>query len=240
MHQVPKFDGLNIDYSEVTKFSVMASRWWDLEGECKLLHRMNPVRLDWIKHYTNGLSGKKILDVGCGGGILAESMASLGANVVGLDIEKDLLQVARLHALESGIKVQYIQQTAEEHLVKYAEKYEVVTCLELLEHVPEPYSVINACSQLVKPGGEVFFSTINRTKKSWFVAIFCAEYILRILPQGTHKMWKLIQPRELLHWIDKTKLYAHHITGISCNPLTESYKLTANVDVNYMVHAHKE
>ncbi|VFP87527.1 bifunctional 2-polyprenyl-6-hydroxyphenol methylase/3-demethylubiquinol 3-O-methyltransferase UbiG [Candidatus Erwinia haradaeae] len=240
MHQIPKSGGLNIDYTESAKFAIMASRWWDLEGECKLLHSMNPIRLNWIIQHSSGLFGKKVLDIGCGGGIFTESMANEGANVTGLDIEKDILQVARLHALESGVKVHYIQQTAEEHLVQHSKEYEVVTCLELLEHIPDPYSVIHACSQLVKPGGEVFFSTINRTKISWFVAIFCAEYILRLLPRGTHRMMKFIQPSELLDWIDTTKLHSYHMTGICYNPLTQFFKLTSNVGVNYMVHAHKE
>ena len=184
--------------------------------------------------------GKKVLDVGCGGGILAESMAREGATVTGLDMGFEPLQVAKLHALESGIQVDYVQETVEEHAAKHAGQYDVVTCMEMLEHVPDPQSVVRACAQLVKPGGDVFFSTLNRNGKSWLMAVVGAEYILRMVPKGTHDVKKFIKPAELLGWVDQTSLKERHITGLHYNPLTNTFKLGPGVDVNYMLHTQNK
>lgn len=226
----------NVDHNEIAKFEAVASRWWDLEGEFKPLHRINPLRLGYITERSGGLFGKKVLDVGCGGGILAESMAREGATVTGLDMCFEPLQVAKLHALESGIEVEYVQETVEEHAAKHAQQYDVVTCMEMLEHVPDPQSVVHACAQLVKPGGEVFFSTLNRNGKSWLMAVVGAEYILRMVPKGTHDVKKFIKPAELLSWVDETVLKEQHITGLHYNPITNTFKLGPGVDVNYMLH----
>ncbi|MFP2506628.1 bifunctional 2-polyprenyl-6-hydroxyphenol methylase/3-demethylubiquinol 3-O-methyltransferase UbiG [Buttiauxella gaviniae] len=230
----------NVDHDEIAKFEAVASRWWDLEGEFKPLHRINPLRLGYISQRADGLFGKTVLDVGCGGGILAESMAREGANVTGLDMGFEPLQVAKLHALESGIKVDYVQETVEQHADKFAGKYDVVTCMEMLEHVPDPKSVVTACAKLVKPGGHVFFSTLNRNGKSWLMAVVGAEYILRMVPKGTHDIKKFIKPAELLSWVDDTPLRERHITGLHFNPLTNTFKLAPGVDVNYMLHTKAE
>lgn len=226
----------NVDQEEIAKFEAVASRWWDTEGEFKPLHRINPLRLGYIAERADGLFGKKVLDVGCGGGILAESMAREGATVTGLDMGAEPLQVARLHALESGIQVDYVLQTVEEHAANNPQQYDVVTCMEMLEHVPDPQSVVNACAKLVKPGGHVFFSTLNRNAKSWLMAVVGAEYVLRMVPKGTHDVKKFIKPAELLGWIDATPLRERHITGLHYNPLTDKFKLAPGVDVNYMLH----
>lgn len=230
----------NVDHDEIAKFEAVASRWWDLEGEFKPLHRINPLRLGYISQRADGLFGKTVLDVGCGGGILAESMAREGAHVTGLDMGFEPLQVAKLHALESGIKVDYVQETVEQHAEKFAGKYDVVTCMEMLEHVPDPKSVVTACAKLVKPGGHVFFSTLNRNGKSWLMAVVGAEYILRMVPKGTHDIKKFIKPAELLSWVDDTPLRERHITGLHFNPLTNTFKLAPGVDVNYMLHTKAE
>ncbi|MRT11487.1 bifunctional 2-polyprenyl-6-hydroxyphenol methylase/3-demethylubiquinol 3-O-methyltransferase UbiG [Enterobacteriaceae bacterium RIT711] len=230
----------NVDHDEIAKFEAVASRWWDLEGEFKPLHRINPLRLGYISQRADGLFGKTVLDVGCGGGILAESMAREGAHVTGLDMGFEPLQVAKLHALESGIKVEYVQETVEQHADKFAGKYDVVTCMEMLEHVPDPKSVVTACAKLVKPGGHVFFSTLNRNGKSWLMAVVGAEYILRMVPKGTHDIKKFIKPAELLSWVDDTPLRERHITGLHFNPLTNTFKLAPGVDVNYMLHTKAE
>ncbi|GLR10727.1 bifunctional 3-demethylubiquinol 3-O-methyltransferase/2-polyprenyl-6-hydroxyphenol methylase [Mixta theicola] len=226
----------NVDHDEIAKFEAVASRWWDLEGEFKPLHRINPLRLGYIAQHAGGLFGKKVLDVGCGGGILAESMAREGAQVTGLDMGAEPLEVARLHALESGVKVDYVLQTVEEHAEQHAGSYDVVTCMEMLEHVPDPRSVVQACARLVKPGGEVFFSTINRNAKAWLMAVIGAEYVLRMVPRGTHDVKKFIRPAELLHWVDETPLREKHIIGLHYNPLRDSFRLAPGVDVNYMLH----
>lgn len=229
----------NVDEQEIAKFEAVASRWWDLEGEFKPLHRINPLRLDYILQRSGGIFAKKVLDVGCGGGILAESMAHEGAQVTGLDMGYEPLQVARLHALETGTKLDYVQETVESHAQKYPQHYDVVTCMEMLEHVPDPASVIRACAQLVKPGGHVFFSTINRNTKSWLMAVVGAEYILKMVPKGTHDSKKFIRPSELIGWVDQTPLRERHIIGLHYNPITDHFKLGRNVDVNYMVHTQK-
>jgi len=229
----------NVDRQEIAKFDAVASRWWDLEGEFKPLHRINPLRLDYILEHAGGLFGKTVLDVGCGGGILAESMAREGAAVTGLDMGTEPLAVARLHALESGVKVDYVQQTVEDHAAANPEGYDVVTCMEMLEHVPDPASIVRACASLVKPGGDVFFSTLNRNPKAWLMAIVGAEYLLRIVPRGTHNINKFIKPAELLNWLDSTPLRERHIIGLHYNPIRDRFSLGGNVDVNYMLHTDR-
>ncbi len=230
----------NVDRQEIAKFEAVASRWWDLEGEFKPLHRINPLRLNYILQRTDGLFGKQVLDVGCGGGILAESMAREGAQVTGLDMGAEPLQVARLHALETGIDVSYVQRTVEEQAELQPGHYDVVTCMEMLEHVPDPASVIKACAQLVKPGGHVFFSTINRNTKSWLMAVIGAEYILQMVPKGTHDAKRFIRPSELIAWVNTTPLRERHIIGLHYNPVLNTFKLGPNVDVNYMLHTQQE
>lgn len=228
---------LNVDPAEIKKFEDMAARWWDLEGEFKPLHQINPLRLNYVIERSGGIFGKKVLDVGCGGGILAESMAKEGANVTGLDMGKEPLTVARLHALETGTELSYVQSTAEEHADSHQGYYDVITCMEMLEHVPEPASVIASCAKMVKPGGHVFFSTLNRNPKSWLFAIAGAEYIMNLVPKGTHDYAKFIRPSELMQMVDATLLKDQHITGLHYNPLNGQYKLSSsNVDVNYIVH----
>lgn len=239
MNAQPQNHQQNVDAQEIAKFEAVASRWWDLEGEFKPLHRINPLRLGYIAQRSNGLFGKKVLDVGCGGGILAESMAREGAIVTGLDMGAEPLAVARLHAQESGVTLDYVQQTVEAHAEQYAGHYDVVTCMEMLEHVPDPRSVVHACAQLVKPGGEVFFSTLNRNPKAWLLAVFGAEYVLRMVPRGTHDVKKFIRPSELLGWVDETALRERHIIGLHYNPLTNRFRLAPGTDVNYMVHTHR-
>ncbi|WP_404765079.1 bifunctional 2-polyprenyl-6-hydroxyphenol methylase/3-demethylubiquinol 3-O-methyltransferase UbiG [Vibrio alginolyticus] len=229
----------NVDPSEIKKFEDMASRWWDLEGEFKPLHQINPLRLNYVLEKANGLFGKRTLDVGCGGGILAESMAKEGAIVTGLDMGKEPLEVARLHALETVTQLTYIQSTIEDHAIENAGTYDVVTCMEMLEHVPDPLSVIRSCAALVKPGGHVFFSTLNRNIKSYLFAIVGAEKLLKIVPEGTHEHDKFIKPAEMMKMIDQTDLTEMGITGLHYTPLNDSYKLGRNVDVNYIVHTKK-
>ncbi|MCG3815402.1 bifunctional 2-polyprenyl-6-hydroxyphenol methylase/3-demethylubiquinol 3-O-methyltransferase UbiG [Photobacterium damselae] len=231
---------LNVDPAEISKFEDMASRWWDPEGEFKPLHQINPLRLNFVIDKADGLFGKKVLDVGCGGGILAESMTVEGADVTGLDMGKEPLTVARLHALETGVKLEYVQATAEEHAEENPQAYDVVTCMEMLEHVPDPASVIAACAKMVKPGGHVFFSTLNRNIKSYLFAIVGAEHLLKIVPKGTHHHEKFIRPSEMMAMIDRTELQDKHITGLHYNPLTNTYRLGTNVDVNYIVHTIKQ
>ncbi|EKO3555924.1 bifunctional 2-polyprenyl-6-hydroxyphenol methylase/3-demethylubiquinol 3-O-methyltransferase UbiG [Vibrio metschnikovii] len=226
----------NVDPNEIQKFADMASRWWDLNGEFKPLHQINPLRLNYVLDNANGLFDKTVLDVGCGGGILAESMAREGAIVTGLDMGKEPLEVARLHALETGTTLTYLQSTVEDHAQQYPHHYDVVTCMEMLEHVPDPLSVVKACARLVKPGGHVFFSTLNRNIKSYLFAIVGAEQLLKIVPKGTHDHSKFIRPSELLRMIDQTALQEQGITGLHYNPLTDRYRLEKNVDVNYIIH----
>jgi 2-polyprenyl-6-hydroxyphenyl methylase/3-demethylubiquinone-9 3-methyltransferase len=230
----------NVDHSEIAKFEAVASRWWDLEGEFKPLHRINPLRLNYILERADGLFDKNVLDVGCGGGILSESMAVAGATVTGLDMGTEPLEVARLHALESGVKVNYVQETVEAHAEAHPQQYDVVTCMEMLEHVPDPASVVAACARLVKPGGHVFFSTINRNNKAWLMAVFGAEYVLKMVPKGTHDIKKFIKPAELISWLEGTSLVERHIIGLHYNPLADRFKLAANVDVNYMLHTQSQ
>ena len=230
----------NVDQAEIQKFSEIASRWWDMDGEFKPLHEINPLRLSFIMEQVNGLHGLKVLDVGCGGGILSEAMANAGAEVTGIDMSQEALEVARLHTLESGVKVNYLQSPAEDFAAQNAGQYDVVTCLEMLEHVPEPSSVIAACTQLVKPNGWVFLSTLNRNPKAWGMAIVGAEYLLGLVPKGTHDYNKFIKPSELLRHCDNNGLAARKMTGLHYNPVNKSYFLSdKNVDVNYIVSCQK-
>ena len=230
----------NVDQHEINKFEQMASRWWDKEGDFKPLHDINPLRLQFILDNANGLQGKKVLDIGCGGGILTEAMAKEGAQATGIDMGEMPLEVAKLHMLESGLKIDYQKITAEEFAEQHAGEYDVVTCLEMLEHVPDPSSIIKACRKLVKPDGHVFFSTINRNPKSFLFAIVGAEYLLQMLPKGTHDFKKFIRPSELEAWSRPAGLPFHSIIGMHYNPLTKKYWLSDNVDVNYLVHTQPE
>lgn len=228
----------NVDYAELEKFESIAENWWDKTSEFKPLHDINPLRLNYIDERAP-LSGKKVIDVGCGGGILSESMAQRGAEVTGIDMGEAPLAVARIHAEKSGVTVNYRHSTAEQMAEENPGRYDVVTCLEMLEHVPDPSSVIEACSKLVKPGGHVFFSTINRNPKSFLFAIVGAEYILNMLPRGTHEFNKLIRPSELSAWARAADLNVKGLVGMTYNPLLKTYKLGNNVDVNYLIHTQK-
>ncbi len=231
-------DTINVDHAEVSKFEELAHRWWDPHSEFKPLHEINPLRLGYIDKIAS-LEGKTVLDVGCGGGILSESMAGKGAHVTGIDMGEAPLQVARLHLLESGHEVNYERIPVERLAQERPEAFDTVTCMEMLEHVPDPASVVNACAQLVKPGGYVFFSTLNRNPKSFLLAIVGAEYLLRLLPKGTHDFSKFIRPSELDCWIRQAGLNSLDMTGLLYNPLTQTYKLGPDVDVNYMVCTQK-
>lgn len=226
----------NVDQAEVAKFEALASRWWDKESEFKPLHDINPLRLDFIDA-RSGLAGKSVIDVGCGGGILSEAMAHRGARVTGIDMGEAPLAVARLHLQESGIDVDYRQASAEEMAAAHPGEFDVVTCLEMLEHVPDPESVVRACATLVKPGGQVFFSTINRNPKAYAFAILGAEYVLRLLPRGTHDYRKFIRPAELSGWCRATGLRVREQSGLVYNPVTRHYRLSPrDVSVNYLMH----
>lgn len=225
---------LNADPAEIQKFSDLAHRWWDPTSEFRPLHEINPLRLEWINNRI-ALSGKNIIDIGCGGGILAESMAKKGATVTGIDLSEKALKVADLHGLESGISVRYEKISAEEMAEREAECYDVVTCMEMLEHVPDPASIIRACAKLVKPGGHVIFSTLNRNIKSYLFAIIGAEYVLQLLPRGTHDYAKFITPAELTQATRNAGLQVDAMKGLSYNPLSKVYSLNQNTSVNYMV-----
>jgi len=230
--------GSNVDDVEIQKFSDLASRWWDPESEFRPLHQINPLRLGFIDERTP-VEGKRILDVGCGGGILSESMAQLGANVTGIDMGEAPLSVAKLHALESGVTLDYRKITAEDLAEEQPGHYDIVTCLEMLEHVPDPSSVVSACANLVKPGGSVYFSTLNRNPKSFLFAIVGAEYILNLLPKGTHQYEKFIQPAELAYWSEQAGLSLDESTGMHYNPFFKTYRLGPGLDVNYLCKTSK-
>lgn len=225
---------LNADPSEIQKFSDLAHHWWDPTSEFRPLHEINPLRLEWINNRVS-LAGKNVIDIGCGGGILAESMAKKGAKVTGIDLSDKALKVADLHGLESGISVRYEKIAAEEMANRETEQYDIVTCMEMLEHVPDPTSIVKACAKLVKPGGHVFFSTLNRNLKSYLFAVIGAEYLLQLLPKGTHDYAKFITPAELSQAIRNADLQIDGIKGLSYNPLTKIYSLNQDTSVNYMV-----
>ena len=229
---------MNVDQSEIDKFSALAHRWWDPESEFKPLHAINPLRLSWIKSFVD-LNGKKVLDVGCGGGILAESIAQSGADTCGIDLSEKALKVAELHALEVGAKLRYRSIAVEALAEEEPEQYDVVTCMEMLEHVPDPASVVRACAKLCKPGGTLFFSTLNRSPKSYLFAIIGAEYLLRLLPKGTHEYAKFIKPSELVGFTRQAKLEMIGMKGLSYNPISQVYSLGDDVDVNYMIAVRK-
>jgi len=228
----------NVDPAEIAKFEALASRWWDPNGEFRPLHQINPLRLGYIDQLC-GLAGKQVIDIGCGGGILAESMAAQGAQVTGIDLGEAPLAVARLHLLETGQQVDYQCISAEDIASREPQRYDVVTCMEMLEHVPDPASTIAACMQLLKPGGQAFFSTINRNPKSWLFAIVGAEYLLQLLPKGTHDYARFIRPSELGQWCRQAGLETRQITGMSYNPISREFRLGDNVDVNYILHCSK-
>jgi 2-polyprenyl-6-hydroxyphenyl methylase/3-demethylubiquinone-9 3-methyltransferase len=229
----------NVDPSEVAKFEALAHRWWDRNSEFKPLHDINPLRANYIDERSK-VASKHLIDVGCGGGILTESMAQRGATVTGIDMGEAPLSVARLHSLESGVSVNYQQSTAEAWAAEHAGQYDIVTCLEMLEHVPDPDSVIKACAALCKPGGDLYFSTLNRNPKAWLFAVVGAEYVLNMLPKGTHDYGKFIRPSELAQSLREADLSLQDMVGMTYNPLTKTYKLDANdVSVNYLLHAKK-
>ncbi|HEX4910920.1 MAG TPA: bifunctional 2-polyprenyl-6-hydroxyphenol methylase/3-demethylubiquinol 3-O-methyltransferase UbiG [Permianibacter sp.] len=226
----------NVDRAEIAKFEALAARWWDRHSEFKPLHDINPLRLGWILQKTGALAGKRVVDVGCGGGILSEALAGEGAQVTGIDMGEAPLSVAKLHLLESGRSVDYRQMTVEQLADEQPGSFDVVTCMEMIEHVPDPASVIAACAKLVKPNGHVFFSTINRNPKAFLFAIVGAEYVLNLLPKGTHEYAKFIRPSELGTWARHAGLRVGDMIGMHYNPLTKVYSLGPGVDVNYLVH----
>lgn len=227
---------VNADQRELDKFGELAHRWWDPNSEFKPLHDINPLRLDWIDRCV-GLAGKKVVDVGCGGGILAESMAVRGAQVTGIDLSERALAVARLHLLESGQKVDYRNISAESLAKEMPGSFDVVTCLEMLEHVPDPASIVRACAALVKPGGQVFLSTINRNPKAYLFAVIGAEYLLNLLPRGTHDYARFLRPAELAHFCRDAGLTVAEIIGMSYQPVTKTYTLGGDTSVNYLIRA---
>jgi len=227
---------LNADPAELDKFGDLAHRWWDPNSEFKPLHDINPLRLDWIDQAI-GLAGKRILDVGCGGGLLSEGMAVRGAEVTGIDLSEKPLAVARLHLLESGQKVDYRKIAVEQLAAEMPGAFDAVTCLEMLEHVPDPASIVGACAALVKPGGQVFLSTLNRNPKSYLFAVIGAEYVLGMLPKGTHDFARFIKPSELTRWCKQADLEPQEVVGMTYNPLTGRYALGRDTDVNYLVRA---
>ena len=228
----------NVDPAEIAKFEAIAADWWNPEGDFKPLHELNPLRLNYINERTP-LSHKTVLDVGCGGGILSEGLVHRGAKVTGIDMGEANLKAAQIHAQQSDLELEYRQITVEELAQERPAHYDIVACMEMLEHVPDPAKVIQACADLVKPGGHLFFSTINRNPKAYLMAIVGAEYVLKLLPKGTHEYMKFIKPSELSGWARAANIQVQDISGMSVNPITMKFKLTANADVNYFVHAVK-
>ena len=224
----------NADPAELAKFSALAHRWWDPQSEFKPLHDINPLRVGWVVQIAGGVAGKRVVDVGCGGGIFTEALARLGADVVGIDLSQKGLGVARLHQYESGTTIDYRHVSAEALALEMPAAFDVVTCLELLEHVPQPASTVAACAQLAKPGGHVVFSTLNRNPKSYVQAILGAEYVLKLLPRGTHDWARFIRPSELAALARRARLSLVAMTGLAYNPLTRTYRLTGDTSVNYL------
>jgi 2-polyprenyl-6-hydroxyphenyl methylase/3-demethylubiquinone-9 3-methyltransferase len=224
----------NVHAHEIHKFGSQAERWWDTQGEFKTLHAVNPLRLQFIHAYAGDLAGKRVVDVGCGGGILSEGLARMGGEVLGVDLSAELLDVADLHGLDSGVKVNYRKISAESLADEQPASFDVVTCMEMLEHVPSPVSVVQACAKLVKPGGKVFFSTLNRHPKAYLLAIAMAEHVLRMIPKGTHDYHTFIKPSELSHWAREAGLDLLGMEGVSYNPLTQQFMLGRDIDVNYL------
>ena len=223
---------------EIARFDSIAQRWWDTQGEFRPLHLMNPVRAAYIDQHTH-LNGKQVLDIGCGGGLLCEAMSKLGAQVTGIDLGESTIEVATLHALDGGLNIRYLRQSAEQHAEHFAGQYDIVTCLEMLEHVPDPAAIISTIARLLKPGGHAVLSTLNRNPKSYAMAILGAEYLLKLLPKGTHTYAQFIRPSELSAWVRDAQLELHDITGLEFHPLTQQCKLGSNVDVNYLMHVSK-
>ena len=234
-HNASQFSSANVDPAELAKFSDLAHRWWDTESEFRPLHQINPLRLNWIISLVP-LAGLKVVDIGCGGGILSDAMARQGAQVLGADLAVKSLKVAQLHALEAGTQgVQYREISAEDLAEEQPGQFDVVTCMEMLEHVPDPASVVKACAKLVKPGGWVFFSTLNRNPKSFLFAVVGAEYILNLLPKGTHEYARMIKPSELANWVRAQGLDVMHMKGMTYNPFTRNYAMGTDTDVNYLM-----
>lgn len=229
---------MNADPLELQKFSELAHRWWDPNSEFRPLHEINPLRLEWINALAP-VAGKRVVDIGCGGGILAEAIAKKGATVTGIDLSEKALKVADLHSLESGVSVRYELTSAEDLAAREAGQYDVVTCMEMLEHVPDPSAIVKACATLVKPGGQVFFSTLNRNPKSYLLAIIGAEYVLRLLPRGTHDYAKFITPAELSQYSRNAGLQVEAVKGMTYNPFTKIYSLNQDTDVNYLIACSK-
>ena len=228
----------NVDRAEIAKFEALAHRWWDRNGDMKALHDINPLRANYIDGIAK-VAGKKLIDVGCGAGILSEAMAQRGATVTGIDMGTEPLDVAKLHLHESNLEIDYQQSTAEDFSQQHAASFDVVTCMEMLEHVPDPASVVKACADLCKPGGDLFFSTINRSPKSYLMAVLGAEYVLKLVPKGTHSYEKMIRPSELASWCREAELELQDMAGLEYNPITKQYKVSDNTDVNYMIHVKK-
>jgi len=226
---------MNVDPGEIARFQSIASRWWDADGEMRPLHDLNPVRLEYVER-AGPLDGRSVVDVGCGGGLLAEAMARRGAQVVGLDLAGELLEVARLHALEAGITVDYRQESVEAHAEACERRYDVVTCMEMLEHVPDPASVVRSLARLVRPGGDVFVSTLNRTPRAYLHAVVGAEYVLRLLPRGTHTYEKFIRPSELVAWARAAGLTHVDVAGLDYDPFARTAKLSSDARINYLMH----
>jgi 2-polyprenyl-6-hydroxyphenyl methylase / 3-demethylubiquinone-9 3-methyltransferase len=229
---------VNADPAELEKFGKLAHRWWDPQGEFRPLHEINPLRLDWIDRHA-GLDAKDVLDVGCGGGILTEAMARRGARVTGIDLSDKALRVAELHLLESKLDIRYEKAMAEDYAAAHPGAFDVVTCMELLEHVPQPESMVAACARLVRPGGQVFFSTINRNPKAYLFAVIGAEYLLKLLPKGTHDYQRFIKPSELSRWSRAAALLPEELVGMTYNPLTRRYRLGGDCDVNYLLRCSR-
>ncbi len=228
----------NVDRAEISRFSRIAEQWWDPAGQFRPLHELNPVRLGYILTHTN-VRSRQVLDVGCGGGILSEALAEAGAAVAALDASEESIRVAQLHLKESQLQIDYFCTTVEEFASGREEQYDIITCMEMLEHVPEPHSVVTACAQLTKPGGSLFFSTLNRTPKSWIMGIVGAEYLLKLLPRGTHQYQNFIRPSELNRWCNHAGMTMRNITGLHYNPLSKTFRTDPGVAVNYIVHCTK-